>query len=92
MRLGDGVLCTTRGLRVAGVCNAGFATGGAGSVSRPQGRRGRPDTEPNRTLAEAGGSPDWLGDALCNEGEHGTRHHAVNRAWQRALAAVATKI
>ena len=46
--------------------------------------------EANRTLAEAGKEPDWLGDALCNGGEHGTRHHAVNRAWQRALAAVAT--
>ena len=44
----------------------------------------------NDTLAAAGEEPDWLGDALCNEGEHGTRHHAVNRAWQRALAAVAT--
>ena len=42
-------------------------------------------------LAAAGEAPDWLGDALvCNEGEHSTRHHAVNRAWQRALAAVAT--
>ena len=46
--------------------------------------------EANGTLAAAGGEPDWLGDALCNGGEHGTRHHAVNRAWQRALAAVAT--
>ena len=46
--------------------------------------------EANRALAAAGEEPDWLGDALCNGGEHGTRHHAVNRAWQRALAAVAT--
>ena len=25
----------------------------------------------------------------CNAGEHSTRHHATNRAWRAALAAVA---
>ena len=34
--------------------------------------------------------PDYLGDASCNGGEHSTRHHATNRAWRDALAAVAT--
>ena len=27
--------------------------------------------------------------ARCNVGEHSTRHHAMNRAWRAALAAVA---
>ena len=45
---------------------------------------------PNDTLAAAGKTPDWLGDAMCNDGEHSTRHHAVNRAWHGALTAVAT--
>ena len=44
----------------------------------------------NEALAAAGKTPDWLGDAACNEGQHSTRHHAVNRAWRDALAAVAT--
>ena len=44
----------------------------------------------NDTLAAAGKTPDWLGDASCNLGEHSTRHHATNRAWRDALAAVAT--
>ena len=45
---------------------------------------------PNDTLAGAGEEPDWLGDAACNLGEHSRRHHATNRAWRDALAAVAT--
>ena len=44
----------------------------------------------NDTLAAAGEDPDWLGDASCNLGEHSRRHHATNRAWRDALAAVAT--
>ena len=44
----------------------------------------------NDVLLHAGEEPDWLGDKLCNEGEHSTRHHATNRAWRDALAAVAT--
>jgi len=44
----------------------------------------------NDDLAAAGEEPDWLGDAACNSGEHTTRHHATNRAWRDALAAVAT--
>ena len=44
----------------------------------------------NEALAAAGEEPDWLGDAACNDGEHSSRHHAVNRAWRDALAAVAT--
>ena len=44
----------------------------------------------NEALAAAGEEPDWLGDAACNTGEHSTRHHATNRAWRDALAAVAT--
>ena len=40
-------------------------------------------------LAAAGEEPDWLGDAACNDGEHSTRHHATNRAWRDACAAVA---
>ena len=44
----------------------------------------------NEALTAAGEEPDWLGDALCNDGEHSSRHHAVNRAWRDALAAVAT--
>ena len=44
----------------------------------------------NEALAAAGEVPDWLGDAACNDGEHSSRHHAVNRAWRDALAAVAT--
>ena len=44
----------------------------------------------NDALAAAGEEPDWLGDAACNSGEHTTRHHATNRAWRDALAAVAT--
>ena len=43
----------------------------------------------NDALATAGERPDWLGDAMCNAGEHSTRHHAVNRAWRDCLAAVA---
>ena len=43
----------------------------------------------NDTLAAAGEEPDWLGDASCNLGEHSRRHHATNRAWRDALAAVA---
>ena len=43
----------------------------------------------NDTLAAAGKSPDYLGDTACNSGEHSTRHHATNRAWRAALAAVA---
>ena len=39
----------------------------------------------NDALVAAGKTPDWLGDAACNEGEHSTRHHAVNRAWHAAL-------
>ena len=45
---------------------------------------------PNNALEAAGKTPDWLGDAACNEGQHSTRHHAVNRAWHAALSAVAT--
>ena len=44
---------------------------------------------PNEELAAAGQEPDWLGDSACNAGEHSTRHHATNRAWRAALAAVA---
>ena len=44
----------------------------------------------NNALEAAGNPPDWLGDAACNEGQHSTRHHAVNRAWHAALSAVAT--
>ena len=44
----------------------------------------------NNALEAAGKPPDWLGDAACNEGQHSTRHHAVNRAWHAALSAVAT--
>ena len=44
----------------------------------------------NDTLSLAGKAPDYLGDAACNGGEHSTRHHATNRAWRDALAAVAT--
>ena len=44
----------------------------------------------NDDLAAAGQEPDWLGDTACNSGEHSTRHHATNRAWRDALAAVAT--
>ena len=44
----------------------------------------------NDALAAGGEEPDWLGDAACNSGEHTTRHHATNRAWRDALAAVAT--
>jgi len=43
----------------------------------------------NDALLAAGQEPDWLGDAACNSGEHSTRHHATNRAWRDALAAVA---
>ena len=43
----------------------------------------------NDDLLAAGEEPDYLGDKLCNEGEHSTRHHATNRAWRAALAAVA---
>ena len=32
---------------------------------------------------------DYLGDLACNSGEHSTRHHATNRAWRDACAAVA---
>ena len=44
----------------------------------------------NQALEAAGKAPDRLGDAACNEGQHSTRHHAVNRAWHAALSAVAT--
>ena len=44
----------------------------------------------NSALEAADKTPDWLGDAACNEGQHSTRHHAVNRAWHAALNAVAT--
>ena len=37
----------------------------------------------NDTLAAAGKTPDWLGDASCNLGEHSTRHH---RRYQLRLA------
>ena len=43
----------------------------------------------NDDVLEAGGVPDYLGDVACNAGEHSTRHHATNRAWRAALAAVA---
>jgi hypothetical protein len=43
----------------------------------------------NDAILEAGGEPDYLGDLACNAGEHSTRHHAANRAWRSALAAVA---
>ena len=43
----------------------------------------------NDGVLEAGGEPDYLGDVACNAGEHSTRHHATNRAWRAALAAVA---
>ena len=35
----------------------------------------RPDS-----LQQAGETPDYLGDKLCNGGQHNTRHHATNRA------------
>ena len=41
------------------------------------------------SLQQAGETPDYLGDKLCNGGQHNTRHHATNRAWHRALSAVA---
>ena len=44
----------------------------------------------NDTLASCGKLVDYLGDDLCNSGEHGSRHHAVNRAFYNALVAVAT--
>ena len=44
----------------------------------------------NDELLDAGETPDPLGDAACNGGEHSTRHHATNRAWRDALAAVAS--
>ena len=34
--------------------------------------------------------PLTFGNAACNLGEHSRRHHATNRAWRDALAAVAT--
>ena len=43
----------------------------------------------NDDVLDAGGEPDYLGDVACNVGEHSTRHHATNRAWRAALAAVA---
>ena len=43
----------------------------------------------NDELSNAGEEPDYLGDGCCNLGEHSTRHHATNRAWRDALAAVA---
>ena len=43
----------------------------------------------NDAILAAGGEPDYLGDLACNAGEHSTRHHAANRAWRSALAAVA---
>ena len=42
------------------------------------------------TLAAAGEPVDYLGDTLCNSGNHHDRHDVGVRAWRDAAAAVAT--
>ena len=84
-----------RGSVGRGAGSAGRTAGSARAAAivwRPAHSRQRAQTAARAasdSLQQAGETPDYLGDKLCNGGQHNTRHHATNRAWHRALSAVA---
>ena len=58
-------------------------------LSKP-GIRAKPSRRSDSLTSPSESECQCMASYSCNGGEHSTRHHATNRAWRDALAAVAT--